>query len=169
MYLSYYVFNSTVRSRNGFQGLGWMKKEKSFWFFLLSHHPPHRLHHTLHFRVGERDVYLCARCTGNLLGFIASFFMFSALPTSIAFVLMALFPLPTTIDWVTQALGIRESKNWIRVGTGSLLGIAWGFLFLFLMQGIPEMILYAILVLAFYCLAIYAIAQKTGMLRNYLH
>jgi len=145
------------------------KKKENFWFFLLSHHPAQMLNHTLHFRVGERDVYLCARCTGYFLGFIVSFFIFSTLPSSIAFVLMILFPFPATIDWATQTLGIRESKNWIRVGTGYLLGIAWGFLFLFMLHGILEMILYAILVLVFYCLAIYAIAWRTGMLRKYHH
>ncbi len=146
-----------------------MKRGKSLWFLLLSHHGPSRLHRTFHLRVVGKDVYLCARCTGIFLGFITAFFLFSALSSATAFVLMALFPLPTAADWVTQTLGLRESKNWIRVGTGYLLGVAWGFFLSFLIGGNLKIFLYGLMVLAVYYGAIYTIARKTGMLRNYFH
>ena len=145
------------------------KKGKSLWFYLLSHHSSSKLHRTIHLRVIKKDIYLCARCTGIFLGFVTSFFLFGTISSLAAFVMMALFPLPAAADWITQTLGIRESKNWIRVGTGYLLGITWGFLFSFLLRGYLSMFLCALLVLAIYYGVVYVIARKTGMLRNYFH
>ena len=38
--------------------------------------------------------------------------------------LFALFPLPAAVDWVTQASGLRESRNLLRLSSGALLGAA---------------------------------------------
>jgi len=79
---------------------------------------------------------------------------------------MAFFPLPSTIDWLTQSIGIRESKNWIRVLTGHLLGIAWGLLFLSLISGMLHLFLHGVLILATYVASVFLFIWKTNALKN---
>jgi len=79
---------------------------------------------------------------------------------------MAFFPLPSTIDWLTQSIGVRESKNWIRVLSGHLLGIAWGLLFLSLIKGMLYLFLYGILILATYFASIFIFSWKINTLKN---
>ncbi|MEK7256227.1 MAG: DUF2085 domain-containing protein [Bacteroidota bacterium] len=66
---------------------------------------------------------LCARCTGTVLGFLTlPLFGFQAVKLTLLQV--GLLLLPAWIDGMTQALGWRESNNWLRLLTGLLLGVA---------------------------------------------
>jgi uncharacterized membrane protein len=105
--------------------------EPPSWEILVSHHLPARYDRTLCLSWRRGRLHLCARCTGQLLGvalYLALFLesarqgwpLFSP-PTQIAF---AVAPAPAAIDWLSQSLGARESANWIRVPTGTLLGMA---------------------------------------------
>ena len=65
---------------------------------------------------------VCARCTGTLLGFaLLPFFALKVFTLTLLWSL--LLHLPTLADGGTQALGWRESNNWLRLATGTLLGI----------------------------------------------
>jgi len=98
-------------------------------FLLLSHHRPEQLHRTIHVNFRGRNVYLCARCTGEYSGilslFIAWFFGFE-FPAWLYLPLISTLPLPSAFDWVTQSCKLRESRNTIRISTGFLLGITKG-------------------------------------------
>lgn len=67
---------------------------------------------------------ICARCFALYLGGLAGIAAFFALrprrPLPLAALLVALAPM--AIDGLTQAAGLRESSNLIRVLTGSLAG-----------------------------------------------
>jgi len=149
-----------------------MEKEDraSLLFLLLSHHKPEKLHRTIRIGLRERNVYLCARCTGISAGivsvFVAWFFNFN-LPTWLYFLLLSILPAPSMVDWVTQSCKLRESRNPIRICTGFLLGIGWGFFFLLLVKGMFNLFLYGIAILGVYVFAIYIIAWKTRFLDTY--
>ncbi len=100
--------------------------------YLLSHHRPARYSHTLLVRIRGRRVHLCARCTGQAIGALAFVLAVVALPQfrSPLFlpqfqILFGIAPLAATLDWTSQALGRRESRNGLRIVTGALLGVAW--------------------------------------------
>lgn len=133
------------------------EEEPSLSFLLLAHHETENLRRTIHTRFLGKDYYLCSRCTGKYSGILAVFVSFLLglhIPAWLHLLIMASFPLPSTIDWLTQSIGVRESKNWIRVVTGHLLGIAWGLLFLSLIRGMLSLLLYGVLILATYLASI---------------
>ncbi len=149
-----------------------MEKEDrlSLLFLLLSHHKPEKLHRTIRIGLGEKNIYLCARCTGINIGIVsvcvAWFFNFN-LPTWSYLPSLFILPAPSMVDWVTQSCKLRESRNSIRICTGFLLGICWGLFFLLLVKGMFFLFLYALAILGGYILLIYIIALKTKFLDTY--
>lgn len=83
--------------------------------------PCHRLpERALSFR--GRQMPLCARCTGMLLGYLSyPLFLFDAAHLSLAVAL--LLNVPALADGVTQAAGLRTSTNILRLATGLLSGV----------------------------------------------
>lgn len=69
-----------------------------------------------------RPLPVCARCTGILLGFLAlpllAFQVFH-----LGWTTCLLLLLPAYADGTSQALGWRESTNWLRLLTGFLCGL----------------------------------------------
>ncbi len=110
--------------------------------FVFCHRRPDR---TLKFR--GRYFPVCARCTGIYLGaiFIIMSYYYDVLiydifihgsfltqdkylfyiPTILT--VPVILAIPTIIDFTTQLLKWRESRNWIRVITGFCCGIGYGF------------------------------------------
>jgi len=145
------------------------EEEPSLLFLLLAHHETKKLHRTIHIGFLGKDYYLCSRCTGKYFGVLAVFVSFLLglhIPVWLHLLIMALFPLPSTIDWMTQSIGMRESKNWIRILTGHMLGIAWGLLFLSLIRGMLYLFLYGVLILAAYFASIFIFILKIKPLKN---
>lgn len=146
------------------------EKEFSLLFLLLAHHETKDLHRTIHVRLVGKDYYLCARCAGKYLGvlgvFILSLILGLQIPAWLHWLITTFFPLPSTVDWLTQRKGMRESKNWIRIITGYLLGIAWGSLFLSLIKGMLHLFLYGILILVTYLASIFILSWKINALKN---
>lgn len=139
-------------------------------FLLLSHHRPERLHRTLHLRLRGRNIYLCARCTGEFMGILALFipwFLGIELPPWLFLPLISILPLPSAADWVTQSCKLRESRNTIRVSTGFLLGITKGLLLLMLVKGLFYMLIPAFAIIGVYVSSICLIAWKTNFLESY--
>ena len=151
-------------------GLPLLKEdEPSLLFLLLAHHEVKNLHRTIHIRFLGKDYYLCSRCTGKYSGILAAFVLFLLglqIPAWLHLLIMAFFPLPSTVDWLTQSIGMRESKNWIRVITGYLLGIALTLLFLSLIEGTFHLFLYGVLILAAYLAPIFIFSWKINALKN---
>jgi uncharacterized membrane protein len=98
---------------------------------IISHHEPPFMNRCWHFTVRGHTLHVCARCSALLIGIIAAFtFQFYILyvaVTPLTFSLAFLISLPAAIDWSTQTLVFRESRNSIRALTGFLLGYAVGF------------------------------------------
>ncbi len=88
---------------------------------LLEHHPPWLRSRCLCLRLFERKIYVCARCTGTLLGALAAFILGLKISDPLIITLLAM---PALMDWGTQKTGLRESSNSLRVITGFTLGSA---------------------------------------------
>jgi len=86
--------------------------------------------HWFTLRIFNKEVRLCARCSGYLVGFFAltalrkflGLTIFQAFNTQLQLFLCILFIIPLTYDWLTQSWGWRESNNGLRLLTGAILG-----------------------------------------------
>ncbi len=103
------------------------EKVKDFFLILLSHHAEEYYNRTFTISIRGREIHFCARCSGVILSFISAliYFFFAKLELEPTFslILATILAIPVTIDWGTQKLGYRESRNSIRFSTGALLGI----------------------------------------------
>jgi uncharacterized membrane protein len=87
--------------------------------------------HWITLRFFKREVRLCARCTGYVIGlviysFIRNFFdlhLFYSLSIQSQLYLCSLFAIPLMFDWVTQSWGWRDSNNRLRLSTGAIMGV----------------------------------------------
>ena len=97
----------------------------------------HKLIHAFKIQLNGRTYYVCARCSGFylgiLFGFLISFLMllffpicYSLGPIGTTIIAIGL-ALPAMLDWSTQRLALRESRNALRFGTGLPAGftLSW--------------------------------------------
>ena len=85
--------------------------------FCFCHHDPKRSIHLF-----GLEKYLCSRCMGILFGSLAGVCL-KILQIHISELIAILCIIPLLIDGFTQAFGLRESNNCIRIITGFLCGI----------------------------------------------
>jgi uncharacterized membrane protein len=140
-------------------------------FLLASHHPEKKLDHTIRVAFGRKSVYLCSRCTGIAFGIMVIFgcsVLGLAVPPVFCFPLIGLLPIVAVADWFTQSARMRQSKTWIRIGSGFLLGISEGLGLLLLFTGFFFGFLAAVGMAAIYGLTVYLVAAKTKCLQSYL-
>jgi uncharacterized membrane protein len=69
------------------------------------------------FRIFGHTSFLCARCTGIMIGF-ALFGLLSYFNLSIPSIIAFFLALPLIVDGTSQYLGLRTSNNMIRLITG---------------------------------------------------
>ena len=93
--------------------------------------------HWITLRIFDREMRVCARCSGYLIGFLGLtvFSNFLVLPIFHSFknlqqlFLCFLFAVPLTYDWLTQSWGLRDSNNRLRLLTGAVLGVGVSLLY----------------------------------------
>ena len=66
-----------------------------------------------------RQIPLCCRCLGILIGVA-----FAPLFAALSLISCTFLVLPLVADGTTQLCGLRESRNWLRLTTGILFGVA---------------------------------------------
>jgi uncharacterized membrane protein len=90
--------------------------------------------HWITLQIFNKELRLCARCTGIVLGFIflklstvllASSF---TLPATTGVILAFSFALPSIMDWLTSKFRLRHSDNTVRMLTGVFEGGGIGLL-----------------------------------------
>jgi uncharacterized membrane protein len=84
---------------------------------------------TRSFTLFDVPMPICARCTGIYIGLLAGVLAFRAWPRlqeKVARYVVYLALLPIGIDGITQALGLRESVNTLRIVTGFVAAMALG-------------------------------------------
>lgn len=108
------------------------EKIKNLILLLLSHHSEEYYNRTFTLSFHGREIHFCARCSGVILSFLGAicceFLINLKIEAILGLILASLLAVPVMIDWGTQKLGYRESKNSIRFGTGMLVGIGITFL-----------------------------------------
>lgn len=129
-------------------------KKDSLLFLLFAHHRHGELQRTIHLKLWNRDLYLCARGVGRYSGLITVFVLnsFLSIPTWLYPVSFVFFPIPSTFDWALQKAGKRESRNSIRIPTGFLVGISQGFLIISYLYGMTLIFAFGITVMSLYFL-----------------
>jgi hypothetical protein len=90
------------------------------------------------------------------------------LPMQLYLPLICLLPLAAVVDWFTQSAKRRQSKTWLRVGSGFMLGISEALGLLLLFTGFYVEFLIVLGVAALYMFSIYIVASKTRCLNAYL-
>ena len=104
------------------------EKIKNFFLMLLSHHSEEYYNRTFTLSFRGKEIHFCARCSGVILIFFMAvcFELLANLKVdpTLSLVLAIIMVIPVLIDWGTQKLGYRESRNVIRFTTGGLLGVA---------------------------------------------
>ncbi len=102
---------------------------RSYWERLLAHG------HWFTVPLFGRELHLCSRCSGVVLGFaalkaslLALFVGYYAVPFPTGFIIALLLALPAILDWTTQSLGFRQSNNGLRFTTGFFEGVGVAFL-----------------------------------------
>lgn len=94
--------------------------------YLLSHHLPSERHRCYTMRIRDRQVHLCARCSGIYPGIAVGLLAYALAPPQFASVLLVtLLPLPALVDWTVTAFTDRRGHNVARTATGALLGYAY--------------------------------------------
>ena len=94
----------------------------------------HKKIHAFKIQLDDKTYYVCARCSGLylgiFLGFPLSFIMLTLLPffyslgdfgTTLVAIMISF---PAMLDWTTQRLALRESRNGIRFCTALPAGFA---------------------------------------------
>ena len=107
-----------------------LNKTLFHWEQLLAHR------HSITLHVFGREIYLCARCSGIVLGFLGSTTALTPLtplarysiPLYIIVLVALLLAIPSIVDWITQTLGFRLSNNGLRLRVGFLEGVGVGVL-----------------------------------------
>jgi len=82
-------------------------------------------------KIGNHTSFLCARCTGLVVGTVLAV-AFLALNVSVPLYVLSVFCIPLLIDGFTQLSNLRKSNNPLRVVSGILFAIG---LLLILFQG----------------------------------
>ena len=143
-----------------------LRKKESLIFLLLAHHGHDQLERTIHLKLLNKDLFLCARGVGRYSGIISILVLTSFLQFPLWFYPLSfiLFPLPSTIDWGLQKIGRRESRNSIRIITGFLVGNSQSLLIVSYLQGLTQIFNFGIIIMLLYFLAFcFAKYHKRGM------
>ena len=140
------------------------------WFFILSHHPYSKLSHTIRVSLGRKETYLCARCTGIVMGMMVGLLYANYLAYGFLQYpgLIVAFVLPSTVDWLFQVFKLRNSTNPRRLVTGALVGQAYLVGLIALARGWVTLFLYYALVFAAYTAILYVLFRMTGVMDDYL-
>ena len=93
-------------------------------FKIMCHGIPHRC-----LTIFATPMPICARCVGIYSGLLAGLLLFPLFREAnerVMKIVLAVVAVPMLIDGLTQAFGLRESTNPLRLATGLTLGAAFG-------------------------------------------
>jgi uncharacterized membrane protein len=95
--------------------------------YILSHHQPEEYYKCYSLNILNKKIHVCSRCLGIYLGILTGicFFPQDTLNLRSYYILIAILPLFTLIDWSISAFKIHRSNNLLRTGFGVLLGVSY--------------------------------------------
>jgi len=139
-------------------------------FLIFSHHSYSKISHTIQLSIGTRKVWLCARCTGILIGMTTGLFYADYLAKGFVQmpILIAIFLLPAMIDWLLQVFSVRDSTNPRRIITGALIGDVYLAGIIALANGWFALLFFYALAFAAIGAVLYVLFRMTGIMDEYL-
>jgi uncharacterized membrane protein len=104
--------------------------------YLLSHHVPAERYRCYAPRIRDRQLHVCARCSGIYPGIAlgAAAHLLELSPLT-AFLFVVICPLPALVDWLLTTFTSRRGSNLVRTATGALLGYGYGLGLVYLLRG----------------------------------
>lgn len=95
--------------------------------YILSHHQPEEYYKCYSLTILDQKIHVCSRCLGIYFGILMGIGIFpiDILNSRSFYLLIAILPLFTLIDWSVSAFKIHKSYNTVRTGFGALLGISY--------------------------------------------
>lgn len=118
-------------------------------YALIAHHEPEKFYKTLEFKIFNKSIRLCTRCTGIYLGIISTIllFLFAVnIPHSFQLVIIFAFPIPAMIDWGLDKYNLWKGSNATRFLSGLMLGVCYIFLWARLIQNPLDIIVWSVAV-----------------------
>ena len=96
--------------------------------YLLSHHEPKDYNRCFLIKIGDKEYYICSRCSGWYISFILFWiilFMGIDLILNYKTIILYLFPIPAIVDWSLHRFNVCDGNNFFRILTGFLIGLTF--------------------------------------------
>lgn len=95
--------------------------------YILSHHQPEEYYKCYSLNILNKKIHICSRCLGIYAGILIGIILFRPDTQNLRYyyLLLAVLPLFTLIDWSVSAFKIHRSYNAVRTVFGVLLGISY--------------------------------------------
>jgi len=109
--------------------------KENIWFYILSHHERDDTEKMIKFKIFDREIYLCGRCTFRYLAILITLpiMFYTGYTTQLLYqyplilLLICLLPLSGGVAWLHQFITKKDNPRPIRYMTGYLIGIAESF------------------------------------------
>ena len=131
-----HVADEEIHSDKLGNGSSWSRRDeiKESIHTLFSHHPPSHYGHCLRVSLRGHSIYFCARCSGIYGGLgigilVLLLFSFRLEPHWLWFLFSVALGFATIVDWVSQRVTPRKTRNLMRAGTGFASGIGLAIVF----------------------------------------
>jgi len=114
---------------------------------LIAHHEPDQFYKTIEFKIFNKSIRLCTRCTGIYLGIIATILLFLSainIPYIFQFVIIFAFPVPAMLDWGLDKYDLWKGSNTTRFISGFMLGVCYIFLWARFIQNPLDIVVWSV-------------------------
>jgi uncharacterized membrane protein len=138
---------------------------------IFGHHPFSESDRMLHLKLFCREIYLCARCTGQYVGLLIYILLSiqQQIKPHFSCLLIWSLPFPATYDWLTQTLNMCKSTISIRLITGCLFGLWLGIFFhIIILFDFDAMFIVGIQVIVYVLIVLSILMINQGSIDQYL-
>lgn len=108
------------------------KTKETIWFYLFAHHEREDKNKMIQFKIFNRQIFLCGRCSFKYFAVFNTFFLFFFTGTTskilynpfFFIIILFVFPILGCIAWVHQFLSKKDNSKLVRYTTGYMIGIS---------------------------------------------
>jgi uncharacterized membrane protein len=135
--------------------------------YILSHHQPEEYYKCYCLNILNKKIHICSRCLGIYAGILIGVIFFNPDTQNLRhyYLLLAVLPLFTLIDWSVSAFKIHRSYNVVRTVFGVLLGISYLIGLIILLKTVPNYYIIGI-GLAYSLIAVFLLQKQRDKAAN---
>lgn len=136
--------------------------------YILSHHQPEEYYKCYSLNILNKKIHVCSRCLGIYAGILIGITFFHPGTQNLShyyYLLLAVLPLFTLIDWSVSAFKIHRSWNVVRTVFGVLLGISYFAGLIILLKTFPNCYIIGI-GLAYSLIAVFLLQKQRDKAAN---